>query len=361
VAAMAAAGWTTGSLAHSRAGTASLSFAAIVYLVLVAKSRWLRWPLAGLAVAGALVLLGFVATFQGPFAGWLEILPPALHEKLANLLVDSRIVAAKVAGRMFLAAPLLGTGLGTYGDLFPAIMKSENIMFFAHNEYAQLLAESGLLGVSLLAAAAWTLGSRFWRFCRERPVAARQIDAGAWASVAGVVAHSVFDWGLHAPANMLLACMVAGLAFSSVAPRRRRASTDRLAPLSRSLAFAFAATCLAVMPPLARDAFTAHTLDTLRRATTASRLAALNPDAPSAAAMLRDAISAGTRASRLDPSDWRLAALLAQANLQLAHVASDEQERRAADRASEDWARRARRTSAVARGLPEPLPPPPRS
>jgi len=359
LAGMALAGWTTGSLASSRAGTAALAFAAIVFISLAAPSRWLRWPAAGLAAGGALGLVAFVATFQGPFAAWLDILPDAVQAKLANLLVDGRIVAAKVAGRMFLAAPLLGTGLGTYGDLFPAITKGENIMFFAHNEYAQLLAESGLLGVGLLATAACTLGARFRRFCRDRLAVARQIDAGAWAAVAGVAAHSVFDWGMHAPANAFLTCIVTGLALSSVATRGTRATAGQASLLARGSAVVLAAACLSVVPFLARDAFTAHTLDVLRRATTAARVAALEPDVASAAPQLRDAIRTGTRASRLDPGDWHLAALLAQANLQLAHVADDEEERRAAEAAVTDWMHRARRATAVARGLPEPLPPSP--
>lgn len=359
LAGMSLAGWTTGSLASSRAGTAALAFAAIVYISLAAPCRWLRWPAAGLAAGGALGLVAFVAAFQGPFAAWLDILPDAAQAKLANLLVDGRIVAAKVAGRMFLAAPLLGTGLGTYGDLFPAIMKGENIMFFAHNEYAQLLAESGLLGVGLLAAAAGTLGARFWRFCRERPAAARQIDAGAWAAVAGVAAHSVFDWGMHAPANAFLTCIVTGLALSSVAARGAPATAGQTSLFARGSAFALAAACLLVVPFLARDAFTAHTLDVLRRATTAARVAALGPDIASAAPRLRDAIRTGARASRLDPGDWQLAALLAQANLQLAHVAVDEVERQATEAAVADWTHVARRATAVTRGLPEPLPPSP--
>jgi O-antigen ligase len=357
--AMAAACWTTGVLANSRAGTASLAFAAIVYLALVARSRWLRWPAAAVAAVVAAGLVGFVATCQGPLPGVFEFLPETLQAKLVSLLVDTRVFAAKVAGRMFLAAPLLGTGLGTYGDLYPALVPGERVMFFAHNEYAQLLGESGLLGVGLLAVAALTLGWRFLRFCRERPATTRQIDAGAWAAVAGVAAHSVFDWGMHAPANAFLACIVTGLALSSVAPRRARTIVKQTGLLARVPGFALGAACLAVVPLLARDAFTAHTLDVLRRATTAARVAALKPDSPPPAPLLRDAILAGSRASRLDLGDWQLAALLAQANLHLAQVARNPHERQVAETAVTDWTQLARRASAVTRGLPEPLPPSP--
>jgi len=361
VAAMALAAWTTGPLAKSRAGTAALGFAAVVYLALVARSRWARWPTATLAATITAGLVAFVATFQGPLSGLLRILPDAIETRLAALLVDTRIVAAQVGGRMFLASPLLGTGLGTYGDVFPAIVRGEHIMYFAHNEYAQFLAETGLLGAGLLAIAAWMLGSRLRRFCLERPPAGRQIDAGAWAALAGVAAHSVFDWGMHAPANALLACIVTGLALSSVAPRPAPAATAAPTAAGRWPTVAFAAACLATLPLLARDASTAATLDTLRGATTAARLAALKPDAaPPAEPLLRAAIDAGSRTARLDPADGRLAVFMGQAHVHLAQVSDDEAGRAAAELAADAWFQKARRVWAVPRGIPEPLPPAPK-
>ena len=355
MAAMLLAGWTTGSLAHSRAGTAALVFTALVYVSLAATGRWLRWPAGTLAIGTALGLIGFVATVQGPFSGVLDVLPDSLHMKLPFSLVDTRIGAARVAGRMFLGAPLLGVGLGTFGDLYPTLLPGQHIMWFAHNEYAQLLAESGMLGASLLAAAAGMLVWRLWQCRREQPASQRTFDAGAWAAVGGAASHAIFDWGMHAPANAFLACIVAGLALSSVPLARSLAHDTDSHP--RGLAIIFAVACLAVMVLLGRDAFSAHTLGTLRRATTAARLADLKPDAPPPAPRLRDAIRAGTRSFRLDPGNSRLAAALAQANLHLAHVARDEQERQKAGLAVQDWSGRARRDSAVARGLPEPLPP----
>ena len=166
---------------------------------------WLRWIAGSLAAAIAIGLLGFIVTFQGPLSGLLRIFPDGIEQRLMTLLADTRIVAAQVAGRMFLASPLLGTGLGSYGDLYAVLQRSDHTLYYAHNDYAQLLAECGLIGAGLLAAAAATLGGRFLRFCRERPPANRLIDAGAWAALAGAAAHSVFDWNMHAPANALLA------------------------------------------------------------------------------------------------------------------------------------------------------------
>lgn len=356
LASMAIAGWTTGGMAHSRAGTASLALATLVYLALVAQSRWLRWITGGLAAAIALGLIGFVATFQGPLSGLLELLPEALAAKVVPMLTDARIIAAQVAGKMLVASPLLGTGLGTYGDLYAVLQRSDHTLYFAHNEYAQLLAEGGLLGGGLFLGAAWLFGSRFIRFCRTRMPASRLIDAGAWAAVAGAAAHAVFDWNMHAPANALLACIVAGLALSSVAPAGARPADERAGTWPRVAAAGLALACLTVTPLLARDASTAETLDALRRANTKARLAALKPDTPAATPLLAAAINAGARAARLDPDNWQLAVMLGQANLHLSNEAESAASRETATRAADEWFRKARAATAAARGLPEAVP-----
>lgn len=354
---MALAVWTTGGLAHSRAGTASLAFAAVLYLALIAQSRWLQWMAGGIAAAGAITLAGFVAAVQGPFSGLLAILPAAINQSMAPLLSDARIVAARVAGRMFLASPVLGTGLGTYGDLYAVLQRADYTMYFAHNDYAQFLAEAGLLGAGILCVAAWALGYRLWRFCRERPAANRLIDAGAWAALAGAGAHSFFDWNMHAPANALLACIVAGLAVSSVAPIPDRKQAISPAWANTTLRYATVFACLGMIPMLCRDAFTADTLDELRRANTAARVQAKKPDAASAKPLLEAAIDRGERAYDVDPGNWQLAAMLGQANLHLAQQTQDPQARDAEVNVAADWFRKARLAAAVTRGLPTPPPP----
>lgn len=353
---MAAAAWITGAMAQSRAGTASLIFAALVYLGLIAQSRWLRWIAGGGAAVIAAGLVGFVAVFQGPFSALAVIMPAALQETIAKIFVDTRIVAAHMAGRMFLASPLLGTGLGTYGDLYPGFARVDHVLYFAHNDYAQLLAEAGLVGGGMAAWAAWILGTRLWRFCKERLPANRLIDAGAWAALAGAAAHGVFDWNMHAPANAFLVCIVVGLCLSSVAPAKGRATPSLPAWQGRAATIVFSAACLLALLFLARDAFTDLTLDDLRKATTAARIAAKDNTKPSPAPVLTDAIDRGEQAARLDSANWQLAALLGQANLHLAVQPEAADDAEALQTAAERWFKAARRNSAATRGLPEPLP-----
>jgi O-antigen ligase len=360
LAAMSGAAWTTGAMAQSRAGTASLIFAAIVYLSLIVQSRWLRWVAGGAAAVIAVGLLGFVAIFQGPLSAIARMMPAAFQGTIAQIFADTRVVAAHMAGRMFLASPVLGTGLGAYGDLYPGFARVDHVLYFAHNDYAQLLAETGLLGGAIVAGPAWVLGKRFWRFRKERPAANRLVDAGAWAAFAGASAHSVFDWNMHVPANAFLACIVFGLCLTSVTQAKGSTNIPRPRWLGPATTTVFVMACLLTLPFLARAAFTDRAMDELRRATTATRIAAKDPNKPSAAPALAAAIAAGELAARLDPANWRLAVLVGQANL---HLAAEPQAIDAAEArrgAAERWFKAALRNSAATRGLPQAMPVPKR-
>jgi hypothetical protein len=159
---------------------------------------------------------------------------------------------------------------------------------------------------------------------------------------------------MHAPANAILACIVAGLAISSVASKADCQKASGPAWANTTLRYATVFACLGMIPLLCRDAFTADTLDELRRANTAARVQANKPDAPSAKPLLEAAIDRGERAIEIDPGNWQLAALLGHANLHLAAVDQPDAESEALRLAAEHWFATARRNSAVTRGLPVP-------
>jgi tetratricopeptide (TPR) repeat protein len=90
-----------------------------------------------------------------------------------------------------------------------------------HNDYLQLLAEYGMIG---LAAGLLFLGVHLWfgvkalnYFVTERPIAryrlqsdALALNIGALAAAATYVVHSFLDFNLHIPANSLLLAFVFG-------------------------------------------------------------------------------------------------------------------------------------------------------
>jgi len=361
----AAAAWTTGVLAGSRAGTAALLFGMTCYASLIAEHRASRWLAATVASIGACALIVFVAVFQGPLQGLITLTPNAWQPGLDFVMNDGRVAAARIAGRMFLASPVLGTGLGSFGDLFPRFVGRDDVMmYFAHNDHAQLLAEGGAVALVIAAWAATVLIWRFIRFCRERQPASRTIDAAAWAAVAGGAAHSVFDWNMHAPANAFLACVVGGLALSSVVPENSGRPPVQWSWASRLVAAVFTVAIIWASALLARDAALDKPLETLRRAITAARLAKSPDERMLAAEKLSTAVANGEMAHAWAPRDWPLPMLLGQARLHIEHIEATADATPATTASGDgarnanaaEWFRRAVLASPAYRGLPEPVP-----
>jgi O-antigen ligase len=355
--------WTAGILAASRAGAASLLLAALVFASLTLERLWARRLATVLCIAYAVFLMGFIVAFYGGFQDLEELVPEQFREGVAGLLADPRALAARTALRMFLAAPVLGSGLGTFGELFPRFLRSDGLLHYAHNDYAQWLAETGLIGAAFACGFGWMLVAAFRRWWLG-VVARRQGDplsAGLWAGLAGIGLHTAFDWNLHIPANMMLACVTAGLA---LAAGRRPANIEGPAvSLPQSFAawlpgFALGTACLVAVGFLTRDATSDAVQRDMRKAIVAARLAAADPQAESAEMTLQAASARGERMFRLDSGNGSLAVLIGLARLHLAALPSHRddaiEERAAADR----WFAIARRHCATCRGLPEALPPP---
>ena len=365
VAGVAAAGvWTTFRLADSRAGGASLLLGGLVLLALVADPGWPRRITVTALVAYAVVLAACLAAFFGPWLGLERFIPADWQPALRGLRGDGRVVASRVAGLILAGSPLFGSGLDTFGEMQPRYLDGRSFLHFAHNDYAQLLAETGLVGVGLGLAFLAALVERARRFARDADGPWRTIDAAAWAGLAALALHSAFDWNLHVPANGLLACIVAGLALGSVAHAGHGNGSDSLpravpprAP--DAPAFLKAVLTLATLLSfalLARDAATTFARRQIATAITAARCAEQRPAAEPATAVAADltaAISRGERAARLDPGNARLAVLLGQAHLHLAATTPSSDSTTPSDTAAAAaWFRKARLLCPPTRGLP---------
>jgi O-antigen ligase len=110
--------------------------------------------------------------------------------------------------------PVLGTGAGTFADAMFIYQRADKQVLFnhAHNEYLQLSAEGG---ASLLLAVL-TMLVLLHRVVRARLAGDRGphrwIRIGASAGLAGIAVQSIWDTGLHQPANLLLAAILAAVA-----------------------------------------------------------------------------------------------------------------------------------------------------
>ena len=155
------------------------------------------------------------------------------HSELAN---DIRLKINRDALHMFAQRPILGWGLGTFETVYPQFRSfyTDLLVDKAHNDYAQLLAETGLLGFALMI---WFLVSAI------RPAVPKirnwpsdingAIALVALIGISGILVHSFVDFNLEIPANALLfyvLCAVAAMDPRFRNSRRDRKSKDRPAP-----------------------------------------------------------------------------------------------------------------------------------
>lgn len=354
LAALAAGLWTVGFAAQSRAGAIALLFMASVFFALVVEHPLLRGALGWLAAGFAAFLLAAVLAFHGPFDGWSkELVPEALQPVVNRMLEDGRVKASRAAGRMFLASPTLGTGLATYGPLYPRFVRQGSPWYFAHNDYAQLLSETGLVGAGIAIGLAALVARRFWLFYREPPALDRPLRAGFWAALAGIAVHSAFDWNLHVPANAFLFCIVSGVALAGIMESRQASAI--IEPRKPGMLASWArwpliAACLIAWGFLGRDMVSEVTQRQLRDAITTTRLPKDKISPEGVQQSLEQAIAAGTAVAGWDGSNGRLLQSIGQAYLHLAVIRGDD----SADMARA-WFARARRCCAVCRGLPGPV------
>lgn len=356
-AAMVAAVWTVGICAESRAGGAAVLLSCLVLTWLVVEGPIARW-IAGIAAGGfATLLFLFTAMLYGRLSGIATLFPAGLQPRVAKLMADPRAIATDTAWRLFLEAPVFGTGLGTYGDSAARFSGANSPWYYAHNEYAQLLAETGVVGTMLALALGWWFARGFVRFCRESGPPERILGAGAWAAMGGILAHSAFDWNLYVPANALLTCIVAGLAVATVPNVPGGRSPDLLDRPRVALMIRWAA-CIAVLlclPWLLRDACSDIACRRLREAITSYRLCVKDAGRPPPWDALENAYAGGAQMGAWDPANAKLAQLVAQSSLLLATQPQPIDEVDRWMTTADEWFRRARRHSIVCTGLPAPI------
>ncbi len=352
----AAAAATVALLVQSRAGTASCLMMILMFAWLMSPAgpwrRAAQW--ATLAYAGALI--AFVVALFGPIQGIEKWLPSVLEPKVAGLLSDGRVVATRVAERMFLASPLLGTGLGTYGDLYPAMVRDGSPWYFAHNEYAQLLAEAGIAGLAFMLMLGTLLFRAAMTFQHRAAGTERVVGAAAWAAVAGIAVHSCFDWNLRVPANAFIACIAVGIALASRVKAARQAPTsDSDSWLHSALAATLGLAVVLATGYSIRDTASEIVQRQLREAIVAARLYSKDPKAESPAQQLSEAIRAGERMAPWDSGDAQLAVALGQASLHMATLPKPIDDANAHLQQAALWFQIARRNCAVCRGVSESL------
>jgi hypothetical protein len=175
---------------------------------------------AGLALAATVARLerrpAVAPLLAGAVAGGLAVLlllgagaVRTVAEARANLASPDRNGALHAAVRVLAEHPVTGAGPG-HADLRWEGNDDGTTRFFtyAHNEYAQVAAELGLVGVALLALLLVAIARLLWSARATGPAGAAW--AGAVAAVAAFAVHSGFDFVWHLPALPLAVMLLAG-------------------------------------------------------------------------------------------------------------------------------------------------------
>jgi len=175
-------------------------------------------------------------------AGCIWVVPSANVTRLETLFqpklakeigFGNRAEVALDAMRILRDHPWVGTGLGSFKRVYGQYQSfpDDNVWDHAHNDYAEELAETGLLGGSLIVAAiVLFLSLSFGGLLIRLTDGSGWIPFGAALGCCGLLVHSFFDFNLHLPANALWFAFCLALATTAPGPVKDagRASPSRL-------------------------------------------------------------------------------------------------------------------------------------
>jgi O-antigen ligase len=132
--------------------------------------------------------------------------------------------------RIFRDYRVLGTGIGTLQEVFP-LYESEYsglVVNHSHNDYAEALAESGVVGGLCGLAFVLLLFGICWRILSTQSDAQSfAYHAGALVACLGLLVHAGVDFNFHIPSNALIFLLESAMATSllPVLPLTRRRSS----------------------------------------------------------------------------------------------------------------------------------------
>jgi len=132
----------------------------------------------------------------------------------------SRTLIWKDSLRIFLEFPVFGTGIDTFRDIYPHYKSLEiaSRINFAHNDYIQLLVETGIIGFVFLMTALFFLIKlslqKITFYFNQKDYFAAYIRLGALCGIISILIHSLVDFNLHIPANAIYFALLIGIIFS---------------------------------------------------------------------------------------------------------------------------------------------------
>jgi len=206
-------GWVFSSrgMVERIAGTLALVLGVWALVLTFSKGGWLIFALQGVVLA---IIVMRRLKRDGVFlwiVGLIIILVGAGAWKLGmiekgKLSAMARLDYWRAAGRIFREYPLSGTGMGSFGIVYPSykLPWGEETQF-AHNDYLQLAGELGIAGFAAFASMAVLLILKMREALRKG-----WVGTGVWLGMLGFFLHCGMDFDLYVVGTGFLAFAMLG-------------------------------------------------------------------------------------------------------------------------------------------------------
>jgi len=202
-------------LSGSRGGMLAFLAQMIVLSVLLLRSRKGNWKQPLMLGLFLMLVIGFLVWLGG---NELTRRLVSIHSEARSEITGGiRITIDRDCLRMLLKRPFLGWGLGTFPVVYPEFRSFYTSFFVneAHNDYLQLLVETGLAG---FAIAVWFLVLLFRRVATKlkdwNETSTGALTVAAMLGCVGILVHSFLDFNLQIPANAAMFYVLCALAAS---------------------------------------------------------------------------------------------------------------------------------------------------
>ncbi|HJT67534.1 MAG TPA: O-antigen ligase family protein, partial [Pyrinomonadaceae bacterium] len=214
--------WVALVLSNSRGG-----ILAMLTQVVIATMLLLRWAKLRLVLATVLV--------AGVCAGTLWIggdrlantIAPSGNEQPISTSANTRENASRneiwrATTKLFAAHPLLGAGLGGYWIAITSYHDASGVLVpqEAHNDYLELLASGGVIGLAIGVWFAVTVIRLAQKNLWSSTGFVRALRLGAILGLSGVAVHSLFDFGLHLLGNAVVFLTLIMMATTQIDTRK---------------------------------------------------------------------------------------------------------------------------------------------
>jgi O-antigen ligase len=191
--------------------------------------KWVRYLKESLLVRALLIVclitiasIGIVWVGGDPLLGRLEAIPGEVSTRQEGARWGERRVEVwRATWALIKAHPVAGVGMGGYWTAIPQYhdASGEFTPQRAHNDYLELLASGGLIGMALGAWFAYVFIRSALRRLRSPDRFRRAASFGALIGLSGVAVHSFVDFGLHITINAVL--FIALVVIATVDPRKQ--------------------------------------------------------------------------------------------------------------------------------------------